>query len=226
MITKYLLLFSLIISVSSVVSQNDYNQFDEQGKRHGAWKKTFKGSSQVRYEGAFNHGKEIGVFKYYCSDCKDEPMIVKTYNDTDNTALVKYYTKNGKLVSEGKMLGKNRIGEWLYYHKKAKTIMTKEEYVDGKLDGQKITYYNNAIITEEITYKNGLKEGLNNYYSPDGVLLKKLQYKNDQLEGPAIYYDAYGNIVIDGNYKNGKKHGIWKYFEDAKLVKEETYPKS
>lgn len=209
-----------------MISQNEINQFDDQGERHGVWKKTFEGSSQLRYEGAFDHGKEIGVFKYYCSDCEDEPMIVKTFNDSNKIAFVKYYTKGRKLVSEGEMIGKNRIGVWLYYHKKAKTIMTKEEYVDGKLDGQKITYYINSIITEEITYKNGLKEGINNYYSPEGVLLKKLQYKNDQLEGAAIYYDAYGNVVIDGSYKNGKKHGVWKYFESGNLVKEETFPKS
>ena len=223
---KYSILFCFVFSVSNMVCQNEINQFDEQGERHGVWKKTFEGSSQLRYEGAFEHGKEVGTFKYYCSDCEDEPMIVKTFNESDKTAFVKYYSKGGKLVSEGKMIGKNRIGEWLYYHKKAKTIMTKEEYVDGKLEGQKITYYSNAIITEEVTYKNGLKEGINNYYSPEGVLLKKLLYKLDQLDGPAIYYDAYGNVVIDGYYKNGKKHGIWKYFESGKLVKEENFPKS
>ena len=132
---KYFFLF--ILSVSTVISQNDLNQFDEQGNRHGVWKKTFEGSSQLRYEGAFDHGKEIGVFKYYCSDCEDEPMIVKTFKDTDDTAFVKYYTKKGKLVSEGEMKDKNRIGEWLYYHEKANAIMTKEEYVDGKLEDRK-----------------------------------------------------------------------------------------
>ncbi len=223
---KYLLLFTLIISGFSLTAQNEINQFDEQGKRHGVWKKTFEGSSQIRYEGAFGHGKEIGVFNYYCSNCEDMPMIVKTFNEDDNIAHIQYLTKKGKLVSEGKMLGKNRIGEWVYYHEKANSVMTKEEYVDGKLDGLTITYYLNKNKTEEIAYKNGIREGINNYYSPDGVLLKKLQYKNDQLEGPAYYYDAHGNVVIEGNYKKDKKHGHWKYFEEGKLVKEEIYPKS
>ena len=220
-----LLLFSLILSTSTLVSQNEVNQFDSQGERHGVWKKTFEGSTQTRYEGEFNHGKEIGVFKYYCDDCGKSPVVTKTFNDKGTTAQVVYLTKKGKMISEGIMKGKNRIGEWVYYHKKSNNIMTKEFYVNGKLDGLKITYYLNQKITEELAYKQGIKEGINNYYSPEGVLLKKLFYKNDQLEGQAFYYDANGKVVIEGKYKNGKKDGLWKYYKAGKLLKEETYPK-
>ncbi len=221
----FLLAFFLIINLSAI-SQNEINQFDDQGNRHGIWVKMFEGSTQIRYEGEFNHGKEIGVFNYYCSDCKDNPIMVKTFNERDNTAQVVYFTKKGKLVSEGTMAGKNRIGEWVYYHKKAKSVMTREHYVDGKLDGIKTIYYLNQKITEEIAYKNGLKEGMNNYYAPDGVLLKKLFYRNNQLEGRALYYDSNENIIIEGSYKNGRKDGVWKYYSDGKLLKEETFPKS
>jgi len=222
---KYFLLFISLITVSSVNSQSEINQLDNQGKRHGVWKKLYEDSLQTRYQGAFNHGKEIGVFKYYCSDCKNNPIIIKTFNKNDNTAQVVFLTKKGKVVSEGTMEGKTRIGEWVYYHKKANSIMTKEFYVNGKLDGLKITYYLNKKITEEVAYKNGLKEGKNNYYSPDGVLLKKLIYKNDELHGPAFYYDALGDVTLEGNYKNGRKHGVWKYYKDGKLIKEETFPR-
>ncbi len=221
----FLILLSLFFNLTAVLSQEEINQFDTQGKRHGVWKKTFENSEQIRYEGTFNHGKEIGVFNYYCSDCKKAPTITKTFNDSDNTAQVAYFAKKGKLVSEGTMDGKNRIGEWLYYHKKAKTVMTKEFYVNGKLDGLKITYYLNQKITEEVAYKNGLKEGINNYYSPNGVLLKKLIYKNNELHGPASYYDALGNVVLEGNYKKGMKHGIWKHYKKGRFVKEEIFPK-
>ncbi len=222
---KYFLFISILIMGSSALSQSGINQFDEHGKRHGVWKKTYENSDQIRYEGTFNHGKEIGVFKYYCSDCKDKPIIIKTFNEKENTAQVVYVTKKGKLVSEGVMEGRNRSGEWVYYHEKAKSIMTKEFYVNGKLDGFKITYYLNKKITEELEYKNGKKEGVNNYYSPEGVLLKKLLYKNDELHGPAFYYDSNRKVILEGKYKNGRKHGVWKYYKDGKFIKEETYPR-
>lgn len=220
-----LLIISLLLNTTFVFSQNDVNQFDSQGKRHGVWKKNFENSEQTRYSGAFNHGKEIGVFKFYCNDCEDQPTIIKTFNDTDEVAEVKYFTKKGKLVSEGKMVGKLRVGEWIYYHERSKSIMTKENYTNGLLDGAKLTYYKNNTLAEELTYKNGLKEGTNIYYTHTGVVLKKLTYVNDELHGLGIYYDAEGKVILEGNYKNGKKNGIWKAYEDGKLVKEEKFPK-
>ena len=217
--------FGIIFLCVDAFSQSEINQMDAQGQRHGVWKKTYPGTDQLRYEGAFEHGKEVGEFKFYCEECKDKPYVVKNFNDKDDVAIVKYFTIKGKLVSEGKMKGKDRIGEWVYYHEKSKEVMTRENYEDGKLHGKVITYYPNGKITEETDYKNGIKEGEDNYYSPDGVLLKNLFYKDDELQGEALYYDAFGNVIIEGFYKNGKKHGLWKYYKDGKVILEETFPK-
>ncbi|PKA83724.1 antitoxin component YwqK of YwqJK toxin-antitoxin module [Ulvibacter sp. MAR_2010_11] len=222
---SHFMFFTAMLTCSVLLSQNDINQNDAQGKRHGIWKKYFPGTKQLRYEGSFEHGKEVGTFKFYCEECGDKPTAVKEYKSGDKFAYVKYYTIKGKLVSEGKMDEKDREGEWVYYHKKSNEVMTRENYVDGKLDGKKITYYTNGKITEEQTYKNGIMEGENNFYSPEGVLIKKLKYRNDQLQGEATYFDAHGNVVIEGFYKDGQKHGLWKYFKNGKLEFEETYPK-
>jgi antitoxin component YwqK of YwqJK toxin-antitoxin module len=220
-----LLFLGILFSSSSLTAQEEINQYDENNERHGVWKKYYDGSDQLRYEGRFEHGKEVGTFKFYCSDCESQPMVIKKFSNKDNTADVQYFVASGKLVSEGKMDGKNRIGEWLYYHKKSKNIMSREQYVDGKLHGKKLTYFPNGKITEEISYENGVKQGDNLYYSPEGTLLKKLKYSDDQLQGEATYYDAYGNITIKGFYKDGKKHGLWQYYKDGKVEVEETYPK-
>jgi antitoxin component YwqK of YwqJK toxin-antitoxin module len=221
----FLFLFAFVTSNVSLIAQTEKNQFDAQGKRHGIWEKKYPGADQLRYEGSFEHGKEVGTFKFYCETCKKVPSVVKEFNANNSIANVKYYTAKGKLVSEGKMDGKNRIGEWLYYPEKTTNIMTKEHYKAGKLDGQKVTYYPNGNVTEEINYSNGLKDGPNNYYAPNGILLKKLQYRSDKLVGPAFYYDAYGNLSIEGNYKNDKKNGLWKYYKNGKVTLQETYPK-
>ncbi len=221
----FILLFGIILSSPFAFSQDEINQVDAEGNRHGLWKKNFEGSKQLRYEGRFEHGNEVGEFKFYCEECKGQPMVIKNFTGKDDIAEVKYFTVKGKLVSEGKMKGQDRIGEWVYYHAKSKNVMTREHYNFGKLEGKIVTYYPNGKLTEETTYKNGIKEGENNYYSPEGVLLKKLLYTNDQLHGPATYYDAYGNVVIEGAYKNNQKHGLWKYYKDGKVVLEETYPK-
>ncbi len=221
---KPLSIFFSLCFISITALAQDINQFDSNGKRHGVWKKKFPGTDQLRYEGQFEHGKEVGVFKFYCQECGKQPASIRTYNNK-GIAKVQYFTASGKLVSEGDMIEKNREGEWVYYHKKGNTVMTRELYKGGKLEGKTTTYYPNGQVTEELTYVNGIKEGENLYYSPDGVLLKKLKYRNDKLQGPAEYYDAHGNVTIKGNYRNGKKHGLWQYFKNGKKVLEETYPK-
>lgn len=219
-----LFIFSVLM-ISGVINAQEVNQFDDNGKRHGVWKKYFPNSDQLRYEGRFDHGKEIGTFKFYCEDCKDQPMVVKEFTGKDQVASAKFYTIKGKLVSEGMMNGKKRTGEWLFYHKKSNTVMSREFYVDDKLDGKKTTYYTNGTITEEIEYENGIMQGVSRYYAPDGVLLKDLKYFNDELHGEATYYDAFGNVTIKGSYKHGAKHGLWRYYKGDEVVLEETYPK-
>lgn len=220
-----LILVAFLVSFQVSFSQESINQFDQNGKRHGKWKKYYPGTKQLRYEGQFNHGVETGTFQFYCEDCKNQPMAVKEFSSDGKTANVKYYTIEGKLVSEGKMEGKNRIGEWVYFHKGSNEVMTREHYTNGALHGVKTTFYPNGNKTEETHYQNGIKQGDNIYYSTEGVMLKKLQYKDDKLQGPATYNDANGNITIKGYYKNGKKDGVWEYYKDGQIQTTETFPK-
>ena len=221
------LLISLFLSVFGItsISAQEVNKLDANGKRHGAWQKKYKGSSQIRYEGTFDHGKEIGIFKFYCKNCKKTPIAVKEFDIGSDLADVKYFTPKGNLVSQGKMSGRKRVGEWLYFHENSSKVMTSEFYKNGKLHGQKTTFYLNDTITEKMNYLGGLKEGSKKYYSPEGVLLKTFQYENDILSGAAAYYDSNGAVSIQGDYKDGKKNGLWKYYKQGKVVREETYPK-
>ncbi|MBT3589113.1 MAG: hypothetical protein HN507_10755 [Flavobacteriaceae bacterium] len=220
-----LFLFGFIIIAPVVISQNGINQLDSQGNRHGIWKKNFNNSEQIRYKGTFDHGKEIGVFMFYCEDCGVTPIMTKSFNENDATSEVKYFSKKGILISVGSMKDKLRIGPWIYYHTGTNNIMTKENYKNGLLDGKKLTYYKTNVLAEEINYQKGIKEGANNYYSSTGKLLKKLYYVNDQLHGNAIYCDAMGNVILKGAYKNGKKNGLWKTYENENILKEEMFPK-
>lgn len=226
--TKFniLLFFGIFFCSLQAFSQSDINKMDSQGQRHGVWKKTYPGTEQLRYEGVFEHGKEVGDFKFYCEECKDQPSVIKSFNDKSDIANVQYFSLKGKLISEGKMKGKERIGEWLYYHENSNQVMTREHYENGKLHGKLITYYPNGQITETTAYKHGLKHGEDKYYSPEGILLKNLFYHNDKLHGEATYFDGYGNVLIKGSYKNGKKHGLWQYYKDGKISLEETFPKT
>jgi antitoxin component YwqK of YwqJK toxin-antitoxin module len=209
------LLFFLILFVSgTAIAQEKINQLDAQGRRTGVWKKYYD-NNNIRYEGQFVAGKEIGVFNYYSELSTTHPMLVKTFSEGSDNAKVSYFYEDGMLESEGSMNGINRIGKWTYYNTDGKTIVSEENYENGLLNGIATTYFSEGKKAQTATYKNGDLHGNFLRYSSEGVLLDDLQYENGKLHGPAKYYDVAGKLVRKGTYENDLKVGNWEYFENG-----------
>ena len=193
------------------------NRMDANGERHGVWIKKYR-NGNTRYSGKFNHGKEVGVFKYYSLANPKVPIIIKTFNTIDDISFNQFFSTSGKLLSEGKMQKKKRIGKWVYYHTDATTIMQEEFYIDGKLDGKSITYFKNKKPTIIAHYKEGLLHGSYKRYSVKGKIYQDVHYKNGKLDGLAIYYNRLtGLITKKGRYTNDIKTGIWEFYFEGKL---------
>lgn len=216
------LLFSLLFFITAT-AQDPINQFDSNGERHGVWRKTFEENpSQVRYEGTFEHGKETGTFKFYILG-QENPAALKTYTPGSDTADVKYLSQNGKTISEGKMLGDNRIGKWTYYHLDSEVPMMTENYESGVLQGEKVIYFENGAPTEKSFYENGQLHGEQKIFSEKGVLLKLFTYRQGELHGPSKVYNGKAELLIEGEYKNDKHSGIWKYYENGNLKEQKNF---
>lgn len=221
---RSIILFCLSVCSSVFVFGQEYNAFDANGKRHGKWKKRYKNSEQVRYEGTFDHGKEVGEFKFYKPSSGEQPTAIKTFSKTSDTVLVKYFTIRGNVISSGRMVGKNREGKWKYYHQNSDKLMMIEYYKTGKLDGEQRTYFENGKLTEKTSYVAGQRNGKRVIYSEDGVIIKEFTYVGDKLHGLTKYYDTQGKLIIEGNYKNDRKDGIWNYYKNGKLDEQKLFP--
>ncbi|TYA71554.1 toxin-antitoxin system YwqK family antitoxin [Seonamhaeicola marinus] len=221
--------FALFLLVSISFSAQTINQFDDNGKRHGIWKKNFDGTKVLRYEGQFNHGKEIGTFNFY-KNIRNKAVLTasKVFNESSTTANVTFYTSKGKVISEGKMDGKTYIGTWKYYHSNSDKLMTIEHYNNnGNLEGERLVYYDNGQMAEKQNYINGKLNGESFWYSVKNGVLKHFQYENGELHGISRYYTPRGDLKAEGRYKRDKKHGVWKYYENGKLINEKDFtPKS
>ena len=211
---KYLLL-SLLISIS--VFAQDINKLDENGKKNGLWKGFHEGSKRPRYEGAFEHGKEIGTFKFYDDTKAGTVIATREFNAKDNSCYTIFYNQNKNKVSEGKVVNKQFEGEWKYYHEDLSSIMTLELYVNGKLNGIRKVFYKSGEIAEETTYKDGIKNGAYKSYAENGIVLEESIYKNGEYDGQAIYRNVDNQIAAQGLFKNGKKVGMWKMLVKGKL---------
>lgn len=217
----------LIFFISLLSWAQEFNQFDAEGKRHGVWKKNFDGTKQVRYQGEFNGGKEVGEFKFYKLIKKKSVLTAtKLFNTADNSAQVTFLSSRGKVISEGKMVGKLYVGKWTYYHNKTKGIMTLENYnAKGLLEGEKLVYYKGGDVAERANYVDGKLQGESQWLSDKGVVLKAFMYDNDELHGVARYYNGKSELIVEGHYKRGKKAGVWKYYENGELTKETNFSK-
>lgn len=199
-------------------AQTDFNKFDENGLKHGVWKGFFPDSKRLRYQGTFEHGKEIGTFNYY-DDTKAADIVgVRVFNEKDNSVYTTFYDQKKNVVSEGKSINKLNEGIWKYYHFESKEIMTLENYINGKLEGTRIVFFKSGKIAEECNYKNGKKDGVYNKYIENGKIIETAIYKNNEYDGLAIYRDIDNNIMSKGVYKNGKKTGIWQFWDGKKRV--------
>ena len=217
---NFIVILAVMFFSQNILAQTEFNKLDQNGKKHGLWKGVFEESKRPRYEGTFDHGKEIGIFSFY-DDTKFKSIIAtREFNAKDNSAYTIFYDQNKNKVSEGKVVNKLFEGQWKYYHQASQNIMTTENYSKGKLDGLRTVFYISGKIAEEISYKNNLKNGFYKKYTEKGAILEESIFKNNIYSGLAIFSDVNGNVVSKGQFVNGKKSGIWQFFEKGKLVKE------
>lgn len=221
MVTKKLIYAFFLLNVICIHAQTTLNKLDEKGNKNGSWTGVYEDTKNPKYEGTFDHGKEVGIFTFYDNTKVKTIVATRDFSATENCAYTTFYDKNKNKVSEGKVINKLFKGTWTYYHKGSKSIMATENYSNGKLDGKRIVYYPSGKIAEEMLYKEGLKSGLYKNYTESGIVIEESNYKNDEYDGLAIFRDAdEGSIVSKGNFTNGKKTGIWQFFEKGKVVKE------
>lgn len=225
----YKFLFLIVITVfcfsSTLYAQSDFNKLDENGKKHGVWKGVYEESKRPRYEGTFNHGKEIGLFTYFDDAKEATVMATREFNSKDNSAYTIFYDQNKNKVSEGKVVNKLHDGPWTYYHEASKIVMTLENYKNGKLDGLKSINFPSGVVAEQTNYKNGVKEGVYKKYTEKGVVLEESFYVKGEFNGASTFKGPDGLVVAKGMFKQGKKVGIWQFFENGKLVGKENFNK-
>lgn len=220
------LIFLLLLTGYGFAQDSPINQYDENGDRHGVWKKYYENSDQLRYEGTFEHGRETGTFKFYTPKSGRNPISTKTYTSENDTIIVRFYDAKGDFKkSEGEMIGQSREGKWSYYKKGYKeNLIMVEHYQNDQLHGVKKTFFKNGKVTEIEEYKKGLKNGKKKIYAMTGQLLQEYEFQNDTLQGFSATYDADGQKTSEGNYKKGLRDGEWKFYTDGKLDSLQTYP--
>lgn len=215
------ILFIAFLAISNFIfAQDKLNQFDEKGVRHGLWKGFHEESKRPRYEGTFEHGKETGTFKYYDDTKAGTVIATRDFSKGDGSCYTIFFDQKNNKVSEGLVKNKLFEGIWKYYHKESTAIMTIENYKNGKLNGVRKVFYKENDIAEEANYADGKKNGISKTFGENGKQIDEHNYVNDVFEGKATYFNVSGKKMYEGVYKNNSKIGIWKFYENDKVIKQ------
>lgn len=223
--TYFKFIINTLFLIYGAVSLAQINQYHDDGTRHGVWEKMFEGTKQIRYSGTFDHGIEVGDFKFYTRGFTKQPTAIKTFSENGKKAEVRFYFQNGKLISKGIELNRKKEGKWEYYHNKRNDrLMMVEYYENGLLEGERLSYYESGAVSEKINFLHGKKQGKQLVYSVKGVLIKEFTFENDELNGANKFYSGKGVLIIEGIYKDDKKQGLWKYYDaQGNFTREKRY---
>jgi antitoxin component YwqK of YwqJK toxin-antitoxin module len=119
------------------------------------------------------------------------------------------------------------------YYLKTKTIMEREIYKNGKLNGIYKSWYethsdtivgDNSQLYERCNYKNGKLDGLYENWFQNGQLLEQGYYKNGKLDGSCEVWHNNGRLYIRKNYKDNELHGLYEqWYQDGKLAENDNF---
>ncbi len=220
----FILMFILLNGLQFCLAQTNFNQLDENGKKNGLWKGVFEDSKRPRFEGVFEHGIEVGVFKFFHNSGANFVSATRTFSKNGTVAANVFFDAKGNIISQGVSINKLNEGLWTYFHEGTKDVKMTENYLKGKLNGTKKIFYKGNILLEESKYENGLKNGISKLFTEKGVVIEESNFKNGEYNGAAIFRTPSGKIASQGNFVNGAKKGKWQFFENGKIKKEVMMP--
>lgn len=202
-----------------------FNQTNAKGQKHGEWRKNFPNSNQLRYEGQFENGVEVGTFVHYHENGRVRAENI--YRGKTGICYSKQYSLNGVLIAEGIFIKTERDSTWRFYSDALGILISEETFSKGKRNGKVVTYFKDGKIAELTTYQMDIKNGPWEQNFEDGQPKVRGTYKNGQLEGEVTYYsDISGKQMAKGIYKAGLRDGVWIFWdENGRPTRRETYEK-
>lgn len=138
----------------------------------------------------------------------------------------KYYSDDGKLIKEGRLLNWNPIGIWkFYYYYKSGSLKKKTEYLNKVRHGICKKFYPNYRLQEELIYVNGKRHGYCTRYHDNllHTIHAKGNYVNDNNDGIWIGYNESGIKHGEAIYNNGKLLKETSYYDSGSLAFEYIY---
>ena len=193
------------------------NVFDQQGRKHGKWVRTFQGSKDIRLIGHFEHGTPQDTFRYYYRD--GTLKAINAFGDQGMVSRVKTFHPNGPLMAEGRYVNKKRSGKWTFYDAEG-TKSAVQEYKLGDPHGIGVIFYRNGDTASIKHYRDSIPHGPWQQYFKDGKLKTEGRYKNGLRVGEMKRYHPNGKLKYKGRLdeNQGYRVGEWVWYDEKGMM--------
>jgi antitoxin component YwqK of YwqJK toxin-antitoxin module len=84
-----------------------------------------------------------------------------------------------------------------------KYLVSEVTFKNGVMEGLKKTFYPSGKLRQTSWYENGLREDSSKWFYEEGQLFRSTPYKRDTVDGTQIQYYRNGRIKAKLNYKKG-----------------------
>ena len=156
------------------------------------------GTSKVRTELYHENGQKSG-----------EGIFVDQIKDGE----WKYYNQEGRLIKVENYKNGEKNGGWRTYSSQTGILLEDENYDNGVLNGVRKIYFVNGELQTEINYINGKRNGNFVSYYSGNIISSKGVYHNDMPIGEWTFNDGDGQIRKSEVYdKKGVLENAYLYF--------------
>lgn len=187
------------------------NLVDEEGRKTGQWKVEYP-NGRTLYEADFVEGRPVGEMVRYHENSAVRARMFFESGSLRSYVYLFYFS--GKPAAEGWYVDQSKDSVWTYYSEFDGSVRIREPYLDGKLHGLSISYYPDGRISQEVEWKQDVKEGAWKQYYKNGVPRLSGHFKNGLLQGTYEVYYPDRTIKIKGNYLLNKSNGTWYFYNE------------
>jgi len=208
----FILLFSCCLSNYDSFSQSGdtlFNQTDKQGRKQGFWKVKYE-KGALKYTAFFKDDKPVGLMKRYF---EDQTIKAEMFFEANGVARAKLYYQAGPLAALGNYVNSLKDSTWNYYSYYTKTLSNRETYIKDKKNGVSISYFPSGKVAEELTWKNGIRDGTWRQYYENGVIKMSSGFLNGKRTGAFLLNYPTNKPEWKGLYKDDKREGKWLHYD-------------
>ena len=190
-------------------------------------------NGQKKLEGRYRNGLKNGKWTWWNRD----GSIVKrgTYKNQLMNGLWQFYFSNGNLKGKGQYRDGNgtnrgdtgisrhgRHSKWTFWYDSGQKE-SEITFKNGIPDGLVTSWYENGQKEGEGTIKNGEPDGLTTNWYENGQKSSEVTFKDGIPDGKATIWYENGQKKEDGTYKDGEKDGLTtNWYENGQKSSEGT----